>query len=587
MRLAGATRQAPTWGVVGGLFSEGAGREKTSQKWMTKPHRSSEASREFRFGFRVWSLASLVVAGCTGAIDVPSHGRGPGDGPGGTGGPLVCRPAAPPTPLRRLTANEYRATIEDLFGEVDDVTRGFMRDERVGPFRSNVSAPVAELAVERYLEAAEGVAAAVAPRLSELLSCDPEDAEGCERALLDRLGRRVYRRPLEPEERARYEAMLLEHRSGGFVHAARIVVQTMLQSPHFLYHVEGVEPSDEGGVARLDAFAIAERLAYFLWRSSPDDALLDAAERGALLTDSGLREQARRLLESPRASETIATFHEEWLGLLDLDRVAFEILDPSIDAELRAAIVDEPRRFIRHVFENDDGRFPTLLTAPYTVGPAALATFYGAAEAPGEGFVALDPDARAGLLTQASVLAVHRSPVLRGKLVREEFFCQHVLPPPPGVDTTPPEPDPNESMRDQWIRHSNDPACKGCHVLMDPIGFGFLHFDTVGRYRDHYGAFPVDASGELRGTTDADGAFEGVPELAGRLASSAQVHRCIAEKWLKFALGRALGRAGESSDPCFVEEVHAKFAASDYDVRLLLEAVATHPYFVHVLVESP
>ena len=202
--------------------------------------------------------------------------------------------------------------------------------------------------------------------------------------------------------------------------------------------------------------------------------------------------------------------------------------------------------------------------------------------------VDLPRDQRSGVLTQASVMTVlataeHTSPILRGKFVRERLLCEPIPPPPPGVIITPPKVDPKVTAKQRFAQHRADASCAGCHQLMDPIGFGFEHYDGVGRFRTAVdGAFPVDAVGELSGTGASDGPFDGAVELGARLASSEQVRRCVAAQWFRFALGRS-ERDGDASS---LAAAYQAFEREGFDIRELVVAITRTDAFRHVRFEE-
>jgi len=222
-----------------------------------------------------------------------------------------------------------------------------------------------------------------------------------------------------------------------------------------------------------------------------------------------------------------------------------------------------------------DGSLETLFTAPYTFVNANLAKTYGLPAPTGSGFVQTptDPSTRVGILLQPSVLSLHAiayesSPIYRGKFVREKILCHELPPPPEGLIVVPPEVDPTKSTRERYQQHSADPACKGCHQMMDPIGFGFEHYDGMGRYRIKEGTHTIDARGELVGT-DVDGPYSGAIELSQRLAKSDVVSSCVVSHWFRFAYGR-----GETDgDRCALKTVKQQFAAAKYDMRELVVAL--------------
>jgi len=194
----------------------------------------------------------------------------------------------------------------------------------------------------------------------------------------------------------------------------------------------------------------------------------------------------------------------------------------------------------------------------------------------------MDPARRSGLLTQASLLAMHAkpdqtSPVHRGKFVRERLLCQVIPDPPPNIDVSPPPYDPTLSTRERFAQHRDDSACSGCHALMDPIGFGFENYDAIGRWRDTDGIHPVDATGSFVSTHDLDGDFEGVVEMSDQLAGSEEVRACMAEQWFRFALKRVTG----TRDYCSFTAAYDQFRESGWSIREFMVAIATTEAFAH------
>jgi hypothetical protein len=482
----------------------------------------------------------------------------------------ACRIATRPE-LRRLTRAEYDHTVRDLLGDESAPARAFVPDEECAGFRVGLSVSPALFA--QYQAAAERIASEIdVPALS---GCEPAD-RACARAFIARFGRRAYRRPLAGDEIDALVAVFDETATRTPAAALEVVIGTMLQSPFFLYRVERTDPATQ----RLGAYELASALSYFLWRSMPDDALLDAAERGDLATPEGVEREARRLLDDPRSDDAIASFHEEWLEIGELEIAERDpALFPEFSPELARAMVRETRDFGVRVVR-DDGRFTTLLLSPRTRIDDSLAALYGveAPEAPWGSEIELGPERR-GVLTHASVLAAHShpdqtSPVRRGAFVRARFLCQDVPPPPDDRMVVPPPAGSAATARERLALHRSDPSCAGCHALMDPIGFGFERYDAVGRHRASEGGVAVDASGEVVASIDADGAFDGAVELAERLASSRAVSDCYATQWFRFVAGRR----EDPSERCALDAIRARFAETG-DVRELLVAIATSDAF--------
>lgn len=532
----------------------------------------------------------LGVAGLALSLGCSGDGGGDGGTEGSTGTtgepdsadessgePPMCEAAVGSTPLQRLTPAQYANTVRDVLGYAVDVS-ALDLPEKVGPFDANFSAPVSTVLVEQYRGLAEQVAAEA--DVNALLSCDDEAT--CLEPFVQSFGRRLLRRPLTDSEQATY----LELAAGEAtpVAGARLVVEAMLQAPHFLYQLElGLPDDDADGLVALDGFELATRLSFFLWNSTPDDALLDAAAAGELETSEGLLGQAQRLLADGRARTAVGDFHAQWLGIDHLESTDKDpAVYPEYDEAMARAMRDETRRFTSTVVLQGDGRLQTLLTADYTYLEPPLFELYGitppAEHHPGMP-VSLAGTPRMGLLTQGAFLAAHAhpnqsGPIKRGVEVRTHLLCDPPPPPPVDAMVIPPDPDPDLTTRELFELHTEDPACAGCHSLIDGIGLGFEGFDGIGAYREQQNGMPVDQAGVLVGT-DVDGEFEGVAELAERLASSDMVRQCVTRQWFRFAFGRNEAE----QDACTLELLDETFAASGYDVRaLMLELIQTDAF---------
>lgn len=505
--------------------------------------------------------------------------------------PTACTavPSPGPAPVRRMTRREYDNTVRDLLGDDSRPAAGFNAEEEALGFANNAQAlSTSSALVEKQLDAAEGIAARVVKRLDRLgwYRCAPatEGEAACARRFIEAFGPRAYRRPLSIEELDALGALYTQGRVLGEVDvnntpldplAAGLahVVAGALMTPDFLYRLE-FDAQGAGSPVAVEPWALAARLSYLLWGSQPDEALRDAVARGELSTPAQLSAQAQRMLEDPRARATVVEFHEQWLDFSRVRNVGkAQSVYPTWSADIAALMEQETAGFIEQVVFDGEGTYDALLTAPYSKMNAPLAQFYGV-DFPGAGQafgkVALDPRQRAGLLTQGTLLSLNAhsnqtSPVHRGKLIREAFLCDVLAAPPASVNITVPEPTATTTARERFAQHSNDPSCSGCHVLMDPLGFGFENFDGIGRWRTQEGTSPVDARGKLVGT-DVDGPFEGASDLAARLAASKRARGCYVKQWFRFAYGR-----GEvAADACTVERLQKGFEASGRDIRALV-----------------
>jgi len=490
-------------------------------------------------------------------------------------------------PIRRMTHFEYNATVRDLLGDDTQPAASFGVEEEALGFNNNAANLVTSSAlVEKYMLAAEAIAARATVAIDTLVPCDAVTlgADVCAAQFIQDFGQRAFRRPLTAEESTlfleQFDAGLA---AGDYATGIQMVIETALQSPAFLYRVEFGVPANAGESAvRLSSWETASRLSYLLWGSMPDATLFAAAAANELSTVEQIASQARRLLDDPRAHDAVANFHQQWL---DYDRIANVGKDvtlfPEWSANIGALMREETSRFLDNAAFAGD--FTSLLTSPSTFLNAELAAFYGAAGPTGTAFesVSLDPGQRAGVLTLGTLLTVNAhsnqtSPVHRGLLVRERFLCDAVPPPPPDVMVQAPDPDPNSTARQRFAQHSADPACGGCHSLMDALGFGFENFDAVGRYRAEENGVAIDASGTLS-NTDIDGPFNGVADLASKLAQSQDAKDCYVKQWFRFGYGR-----GETvGDSCSLATLTDRFAASEGNIKELLVALTQTDAFLY------
>ncbi|MEE2787730.1 MAG: DUF1588 domain-containing protein [Myxococcota bacterium] len=470
---------------------------------------------------------------------------------------------------RRLSTVEYWNAIDDLLGIDARDLAAFPPDEEVLGFDNQAaSLQLSPIHAESFRGSAEAIAALAVEDLDALLGCSPDQSEGeCLSAFIERFGRRAWRRPLDAEEAERLSALAQYGRTiadGGLSRGVSLVIEALLQSPNFLFRIEvGTPELETNGWRPLTSYEMASRLSFFLWRTTPDDTLLDAAENGDLLDETEIGRQVDRMLADPRSENAFWTFFEQWLHLDELKTLVRDPLrHPTFNGIRRAAMMTDARAFIRAIVWEEEASFTEIFARPFTI----------------DGDV--DDTRRAGILTHPSWLAVTSkpnmtSPIHRGVFVREQLLCMALPPPPPEAMVVAPDPDPNLTTREIFELHTADAACAGCHSLIDPIGLGFENFDEMGRWRVEENGHPINATGMVIATVDMDGPFEGAAQLADRLAESAQVHECIVTQVFRYAAGR-----GETAaDACTIQQLVHRFADDGFNFKALVRAVATHTAF--------
>jgi hypothetical protein len=405
--------------------------------------------------------------------------------------------------------------------------------------------------------------------------------------------RRAFRRTLTDEDikpfLARVQAQL--EKNDSFEQAMRVGLQAVLVSQPFLFLHE--KPG------QLDDFALAARLSYFLWSSTPDEKLLALAEQGKLSHPDVLHEQVERMLQDPRAAAFTENFAGQWLGLRGINATMPDsMLYPEFDDILKVSMVKETLLFFEEVLKNDLS-LTNFVDSDFAILNSRLARHYGIPGIEGVEFrkVALPPEShRGGVLTMASVLKVTAngtttSPILRGAWVLDRILG--TPPPKPTVDVEAVEPDIRgaTTIRDQLAKHRQNAECASCHVKIDPPGFALENFDVIGGWRNRYRSIgagePVIVDGRKRrylngpkvDAADAlpDGRrFQDIDEFKQLLlAEKDQLARALTEKLLTYATGAA----PTTGDRAEIESIVRNIAGKNYGFRSLVHEIVQSKVF--------
>lgn len=367
--------------------------------------------------------------------------------------------------------------------------------------------------------------------------------------------------------------------------AARLALTAVLVSPAFLYRsVDNPRANDPGATYRLSAYEMASRLSYFLWSSTPDRALLDAAARDELTTDEQLTTQVRRMLADPKSQAFVENFAGQWLLLRNLDRLAIDQKRfPDYSSSLREAMITEATMLFAEVVR-EDRPVTDLIESDHTFVNKPLAALYGFAELAREnGFQRVqlpEGSPRGGVLTTAAVLTVtsnpsRTSPVKRGLYVLDQILGTPPPPPPPDIprlENSAEKVGEHASLRDQLNAHLTDATCASCHRRMDPIGLSLENFDAIGRWRDADESGPIDASGTLpSGTT-----FAGPTQLKQILLAREGL---FVENLTRKLLTYALGRGPEPFDRPAVNRIVQRARANDDRLSAIIEGIVLSDAF--------
>jgi hypothetical protein len=546
-------------------------------------------------------LLAAIVLGCTGshedvrgsandgsAVPAEPTSAPPADS---TGAPEVATDAEP-MPLRRLNRVEYTNTLSDLLGLEWSLVMSFA-SEVLGPSGHAEGGPMSPAELDRMADSLDALAAEyLSTRLDIELPCAlAQGDDACAQDFIKSFGLRAYRRPLSDQEVsdlfAEYASARLDRDFRG---ALGFVLRAMLLSPRFHYRWELGDQAprlasgniDAAGRIALNHYEVASRLSYFLWQSMPDSALLLAAERGELTDPSRVQAEAARMLADPvRGRAGVRGFFSAWLPLAKL----------SSDAapELHGAMLESTLKFAEElVVGSGDRSYATLLGADYAFLNEPLAELLGVPGVTGAELrlVPLPDPSRAGLFTQPAFLTATSDSTLatiirRGRFVYERLGTCAAVPAPSGAIPEAPVRPVDGSVREHLSLHATDGVCNQCHRYMDPMGFAFDAFDSLGRLReaDDYGK-PVNTRGVMPLGASRELSFSGAADLLRQLGSEEGSLRCFADQLTSFAL-----RAPSSmnSRPSREQTANAFIAAGGDLYQLLLAATESHAFYHRTL----
>ncbi len=394
---------------------------------------------------------------------------------------------------------------------------------------------------------------------------------------------RAYRRPVEPQELQRYVDLVakLESEGNSRQMAMQAAYTAMLCSPDLIYLRQNP--------GRLDNFALASRLSYFLWSSMPDEPLMKLARAGKLSNSDELHRQVERMLTDPKAAALTRHFPERWLKLYELGRMEPDRKGPYGQYfRVKDDLVPQVDAFFGDVLKRN-GPIRDFIDSDYTFMNNRLGELIYQQNVVGENLrkVKLKDQRRGGLLTMPAVMTVtangvDTSPIVRGVYVLENILGTPPPPPPPDVEPFSPDLRGLKTLKEQLASHRNQQACHSCHQKIDPMGFALESFDPIGRWRDHYPkvdkkarqATPIDPTASLMDGREIKDLLEFKALLLER---EPLVVRCLTEKMLTYASGRLL----EASDRGEVNRIVAELKQNGNRLRELVHLVVESDVFLN------
>lgn len=467
-----------------------------------------------------------------------------------------------PRRVRLLTKFEYVNTMNDLFSRTDAETlaSGIGADAEVRGFDNNAEAnKISSARMDAYWNSAEAFASS--SNLNEWLNtnnCSQQNDVGY--CFAEKFGREAFRRDLSDDEKNEYRDLFSE--GGNDEEGAKIVAQTMLVSPNFLYRTE------LGQNGQLTQYEIANLLSYTFWGSMPDDTLLNKANANGLSSADQLSQEVERLIANAKAREQFVHFGRQWLEVesvenLDRDSQLF----PTFNASVASAMDQEVELFLAEVMLQDGYGVGDIFQSDFVFANQELANFYGLDPVNGTAMQKVESnDLRGGVLSLGALLARNAKfddthPIKRGLFVRRNLLCQEFGTPPPVIGEVEPF-DPDKPTRERFAAHTANEACASCHQFIDEIGFAFENYDAVGKFRATEGNnLAIDASGDISGLermTDSDvHTFLNLQDLSAVLAGDglAPASECLVETFQRMMHGV------EDPDSCTSDNITSRWTS--------------------------
>ena len=498
-----------------------------------------------------------------------------------------------PFVIRRLTKTEYANTLNDLYG-VDRSIADVLPDEvegegflnSISPLQSELFLDIANQVTEKIIAPKGQAPTAVQKRLFGSLPPKEADLRKEARKVARSLARDAYRRPASESELDVLTDVYDLGRKNDLDHTGSLslMLKAVLVSPQFLFITPAGEPESKDKILPLDDYQLSSRLSYLLWSAPPDAELAALADKAELQKPGTLKKQVERLLKDKRARALFDGFGAQWLRVNDLDGQVFDPKTfPQMTPALRNAMKEEARLFFESIVR-ENLSVSRFVDSDYTFLNEPLAKIYETSEpisGPKMRRVKLDNPNRGGILGMPATLAAtsfpnRTSPVRRGVWVLEQILGERVPSPPPDI----PELEEQEhkeieglTLRQRTELHQSEAACRNCHKVLDPIGFGLENFDAIGRWRDkNEEGLAIDSAGKLPNGR----AFSSPAELKRLLAKrESELARNLTERFMAYALGRPLG----GYDQVVIDRILENVAKEGYGTRSIISEVITSYLF--------
>jgi hypothetical protein len=605
------------------------------------------------YGLAVGATA-VAIAGCTGQIgsDPMDTGGGPGSsttstgtGPGtttgnptgsttttGTGGvingkwePPPCQPNAHAFASGRIwqiTDEQYVNAVRDVLGiTLTGTDTQISGVNTTGEYTnlSDTSGNFTDMLALNYQVAAQKVStqAITAAGMNRLLgttgTAAPTNAQV--QAFINGKVARLWRRPVTAGELTAltkiYTDATANTADGGPPHGMDLLVQTVLQTPSFLFRSElGPSSTPATTAFKLTPYELASAISFMFTNSVPDDALWMTAANSTLADPMVLAAQVNRLMGLPAAQTAMAKYVSYWLWV---ERVPAREKDytlyPEYTMTLQDAVYQSGFAWVKDIVLNGD--LSQLFTSNKYFVNKEMSTVYGIPGGTGTTSTSLQavtstaPERSRGVFSQPAILAATNKrpgimdPVHHGLFVLEDLLAGAdvgIIPGPPAnalsVAATM-----MGNERELVAKRAMTPPCNGCHTNFDGFGLTRYRYDSIGRYSETKyvnadmsvmpakyswvtAPTPLDESATVPEIVGADlkGPLAGPAALATELAGDGVRRRVAYSAGAHLALF-LMGSDANLANSCELKDVKEHFYQTG-SFKEFYSAMATSPGFI-------
>jgi hypothetical protein len=495
--------------------------------------------------------------------------------------------------IRRVNESQYRNIIRDTFGPGVQLNARFEPELREAGLQSigNAQLSITTSGFEQYFSLAKSVAAQVVDEKKRalLVGCAPADLkvkdDACTRSVIERYGKRLFRRPLTEAEVAGRLKMAADGtaRVSDYYGGLQLAVASLLVDPEFLFRVEEAEPDPtKPGQYRLDGYSKASRISFLLWDSAPDDELIQTATNGSLHQDAVLKTQVARMIASPKLKDGAKAFFSDMLQFEHFDSLTKDGMTyPKFSQKVADSAREQTMQTVLDLVVDQNRDYRDIFTSNDTFMNRALAPVYKVpylSKQEWTKYTFPEEAERSGILTQISFLSLFShpaasSPTKRGIKVKEIFMCSPTPEPPADVDFSKVQALDKGTVRTRLLAHQENAGCAICHKLSDPPGLALEHFDGIGQMRKLENGIPIDVTAEINGVK-----FTGAKGLGQLLREDKRVPECLVRNVYAYGIGRPTTFRDEDF---LINETKA-FVEDGYRFKDLLANLATSPGFYKV-----